>query len=92
MLQFREMGRKERVMAEKTIRLEYPPALMNVPVIHRLIRQFDVTVTILGAQISSEQGWVILQMSGDEALIQQAIEWLKGLNIDVQAVPPRHEG
>jgi ABC-type methionine transport system ATPase subunit len=79
-------------MAEKTVRLVYPPSLMNVPVIHKLIRQFDVTVNILGAQIDIEHGWLEMQMSGSDSTIKQAIDWLKGLKIEIQEIPPRYEG
>jgi len=64
-------------MVERSIRLNYPPTLIHKPIISQLIRHFDLTVNITGAQISSEHGWIDILISGDEAIVNQAINWLK---------------
>lgn len=73
-------------MAEQSIRLIYPPSLVNVPVIHQLIRRFDVTVNILKAEISAEHGWLEIQITGSPALIDEAFAWLKSQGIDIQVL------
>ncbi len=67
----------------RTLRLNYPPALVREPILHRLIRQFDLTVSILGAQIGIDEGWVELQASGSTAELQRAVAWLtaEGLRV-----------
>lgn len=79
-------------MTEKTVRLLYPTTLINVPVIHQLIRQFDVTINILRAQITDEQGWLEIMVSGPEGEISRAFDWLGGLKIAITELPPRSEG
>lgn len=79
-------------MAERYVRLVYPPTLINVPVIHQLIRRFDVTVNLLGAKIDSEQGWVELQLSGNDAVIKNAFAWLKTLGIEIHESESNYGG
>jgi L-aspartate semialdehyde sulfurtransferase ferredoxin len=69
-------------MADQTIRLMYPPTLANVPVIYQLIRSFDIVVNIVGAQISGNQGWIDINISGQDQVIQDAIAWLTQQGIE----------
>lgn len=70
-------------MSELVYRLTYPPSLVSVPIINQLIRQFDITVNILKAQITPEQGWVEVQLAGNPMIIEDAIAWLKNQGIEV---------
>ena len=64
--------------------LIYPPILIHKPIISQLIRRFDLTVNITGAQLSSEHGWIDILLSGDEAVVDQAITWLEAEGMQVQ--------
>lgn len=70
----------------RTLRLEYPAALVREPILTRLIRQFDLTVSILGAQIALDEGWVELTASGPAAELDRAVAWLtaQGLRVAEQ--------
>jgi L-aspartate semialdehyde sulfurtransferase ferredoxin len=71
-------------VAEKIVRLTYPAHLLDVPVINQLIREFDLTVNILRAQVSPQEGWVNLHLTGNTSAIVQAIDWLTEKNIEVE--------
>jgi ABC-type methionine transport system ATPase subunit len=71
-------------MQKQIIRLIYPPQLLDVPIINQLIRQYELTVNILRAQVGPEEGWVDIQLSGPSAAIENAIEWLSSKGIEVQ--------
>ena len=66
-----------------TVRLVYPPNLIDVPIIYNLIRQYDLTVNIIGAQITEESGWLEMQVTGSEAVIQDAFSWLTSQGIEL---------
>lgn len=70
-------------MTELVYRLTYPTSLVSVPIINQLIRQFDITVNILKAQITPEQGWIEIQLAGNPMIIEDAIAWLKTQGIEV---------
>ena len=71
-------------MSDQVVRLVYPPALLSVPVINQLIRRYDITVNILRAQIGGEDRWIEVQLAGNAAVIEDAINWLKEIGIEVQ--------
>jgi ABC-type methionine transport system ATPase subunit len=73
-------------MADQTIRLVYPSTLVNVPVINQLIRNFDVTVNIVGAQVTGGEGWIDIQISGDDLIIKDALGWLESQGIEVNKI------
>ncbi len=73
-------------MEEIHARLIYPPSLVNVPVIHQLIRTFEVTVNIRGAEITDEHGWLDIQLSGEKQVLQDAISWLEAQGIHVEII------
>jgi len=67
----------------RTLRLIYPPALVREPILHRLIRKFDLTVNILGAQLGIDEGWLELQAAGSAAELERAITWLTAEGLQV---------
>ncbi len=73
-------------MGESVIRLVYPPELLRVPILNHLIRRFDVTVNILRAQVGKDTGWVEMQISGDDEVVEDALNWLREKGIYVQFV------
>jgi ABC-type methionine transport system ATPase subunit len=72
-------------MTEQVVRLIYPPSLINVPVINQLIRSFDVTVNIMRAHITPEEGWLEIQVTGETGIVQEAFHWLETQGIEVHS-------
>ncbi|MBC8509029.1 MAG: FeS-binding protein [Anaerolineales bacterium] len=70
-------------MDDQIIRLVYPPQLIDVPVINQLIRSYELTVNILRAQVTPEEGWVEIQLTGKMVEIEEAITWLVRQGIEV---------
>lgn len=71
-------------MADQVIRLVFPPYLMNVPVINNLIRNYDLTVNIIRADLNPQSGWIDIQVTGNPSAIENAIAWLTSQGIDIQ--------
>jgi ABC-type methionine transport system ATPase subunit len=71
-------------MTNQIIRLIYPPHLLDVPIINQLIRRFDLTFNILRAEVTLDEGWVDLQLTGSPGAIESAITWLSGQGVEVQ--------
>jgi ABC-type methionine transport system ATPase subunit len=73
-------------MKETLVRLVYPPDLLRVPVLNQLIQHFDLTVNILRAQVGAEAGWIELQIGGEDAIVESALNWLRERGIYVQRI------
>jgi ABC-type methionine transport system ATPase subunit len=70
-------------MPTRTWRLNYPAALLRQPILHQLIRSFDLSVNILQAQITLEEGWLEVLAEGMEGELDRAQAWLKEQGIEV---------
>lgn len=71
-------------MATRTYRLVYPPSLLKRPIINQVILEFELSVNILQAQLTQNEGWLEIQVTGDPDEIQRAINWMtkEGITID----------
>jgi ABC-type methionine transport system ATPase subunit len=69
------------------LRLNYPPALISRPVVSNLITSFGLEVNILRAQLSREEGWLIVEIEGDPGKITAATKWLEGEGIELLENP-----
>ena len=74
-------------MTEQVIRLLYPPAVRNLPILNQLISSYkDLTVNILRAQVDTTQSWLEVQVVGSSAIIEDAIGWLREKGVEVQTL------
>jgi ABC-type methionine transport system ATPase subunit len=73
-------------MTDQVVRLVYPESMLSVPVINQLIREYELTVNILRAQIGGEERWLEIQLAGNPVIIDEAIEWLRQQGIHLQII------
>ena len=72
-------------MPARSVRLVYPPSLLGRPVIQELVRRFELAVNIRQAQITLEEGWIELELTGAQSEFERAVDWLRGEGLDVEA-------
>ena len=69
---------------EKKFRIHYPLALISAPVLTHLVTDFDLSPNVLRADVStSDGGWLVLGLTGDDARLQSALDWLRGQGLEV---------
>jgi ABC-type methionine transport system ATPase subunit len=69
------------------LRLNYPPALVGRPVMAGLVNAFGLEVNILRAQVTRDEGWLIVEMRGESAKISAATKWLANEGIELTENP-----
>ncbi|MHB8574293.1 MAG: NIL domain-containing protein [Dehalococcoidia bacterium] len=71
-------------MASKRVRFTFPPALITMPIIYEIGRQFQVVTNIRMADVDEKVGWVVLELEGDGGEIDRSLEWAqaKGVRVD----------
>lgn len=74
------------------LRLNYPPALVNRPVVAGLVSKYQLEVNILRAQVSRDDGWLIVELSGDPRRISAARDWLAREGIEIVENPDLDAG
>lgn len=75
----------EHRLIEKRIRLRIDKEYHQEPVISRLVSNFQLTVNISAALLSSEggeSGWFDLELRGTEAQIDSALVYLSELDLE----------
>lgn len=64
-------------------RLTFPENQVAEPIIYKIVKEFDVVPSIRRASIENHFGWMIIDLDGEHDQINAAVEYLKGLGIDV---------
>ena len=68
-------------MARVKVELTFPVELRNEPVIYNMGRNFKVIPTIIEASFSTQTGWALLILEGDEREIERLLEYLGERNV-----------
>jgi len=69
-------------MISKKVVLKFPKHLVEQPIIHRVVRDYDLVFNILRAKITSEEGMLVIELSGERC--EEGISTLKRLGVSVQ--------
>ena len=70
-------------MTKKAYELTFPKTSINEPVIYNLGHKFKIVTNIKRANVTKDEGWVILELDGSQEDIEKGISWLKSLGIKV---------
>jgi len=73
-------------MAKRQMIFSFPPELIREPIIYNLSQQFGVVTNIYRANVSEDEGWVVLEMNGKEDDIEQGIAWVISRGVRVEPV------
>jgi len=71
-------------MAKRRVMLTFPEELIKEPIIYNLGQQFKVVTNIRRADLTSDKGWMVLELEGKEEEIEEGITWMtsKGVRVD----------
>ena len=71
-------------MARMRVRLTFPPALIQEPIVYRLVKDFDIVINIRRADVKADHGWMALELDADERALERGVAWLrdKGVQVD----------
>ena len=75
------------LMQKKRVVFNYPPQVVEQPVISRLVKDFDLTVNILRARITpKEEGRLVLEIEGKRGALEAGINYIKELGVEIQSL------
>lgn len=79
---------KERYMFRKRVVLTFPKDLVNKAIIYHLVKEFDLALNIMRAQIlPDEEGKAVLELEGSRQNLDEGIKFLKrqGIHLELLA-------
>jgi L-aspartate semialdehyde sulfurtransferase ferredoxin len=75
-------------MARATVRLTFRGDTLNDPIIYRLGQDYKVVTNIRRADVAQDSGWVELDVDGEPAEVDRALDYCRSRGIDVQRMEP----
>ena len=73
-------------MARLRVRLTFPPALIQEPIVYRLVKDFDIVINIRRADVKADHGWMALELEADEMALERGVKWLKDKGVQVDPI------
>ena len=74
------------------VKLTFPEHLITQPLLGRLVREFDVLPNIRRANVEEKMGWIICELAGDDAAVENAVDWLEDAGVQVDRLGDVVEG
>jgi len=68
------------------VRLTFPPALIQEPIVYRLVKDFDIVINIRRADVKADHGWMVLELEADETALERGVRWLKDKGVQVDPI------
>ncbi|MBI5756205.1 MAG: NIL domain-containing protein [Nitrospirae bacterium] len=73
-------------MANFKIRISFPEDKIKEPLIYQIGHEFKVVTNIRRADVREKTGWVELELTGEAAEIEKAVESLKAKGVKVEPI------
>jgi len=71
-------------MTRRRVMFTFSEEQIREPIIYNLGQQFNLVTNIRRADLSEDEGWILLELEGNENNIEQGIAWVtsKGVRVD----------
>ena len=70
-------------MAMKEVERRIPGKFKGEPIFYYIIKRFEIIPNIVEASFSTEMGWAIVTLEGEEAELNRLFEFLKEKEVEV---------
>jgi ABC-type methionine transport system ATPase subunit len=71
-------------MARRRLKLIFGPDLVKEPVIYHMGRNFEIVTNIRRADVTRDQGWVLLEVTGEPDELDRGVEYLESRGVKVE--------
>ena len=74
------------LVGRRRLKLIFGPSLVKEPVIYQLGRKFEIVTNIRRADVTREEGWVLLEMTGEPDELDRGVTYLESRGVRVEPV------
>ncbi|MBC7108853.1 MAG: 4Fe-4S binding protein [Methanomassiliicoccales archaeon] len=71
-------------MVKKKYLLSFTPAIVNEPLTYKMIKEYDLLVNILRAEVSERGGRLLIEVEGKPSQMNKGISFLKDAGVEVR--------
>lgn len=71
-------------MSKRRVMFTFNQEQIREPIIYNLGQQYNLVTNIRRADLSEDEGWIVLELEGEEKDLEQGIAWVtsKGVRVD----------
>ena len=71
-------------MGRRRLKLIFGPDMVKEPVIYQMGKQFEIITNIRRADVTRDQGWVLLEITGEPDELDRGVEYLESRGVKVE--------
>jgi len=71
-------------MAKRKFLLGFSPDLVNEAIVYRLVKDYDLKINILRAEVREQGGRLLMEVEGKAGNIKEAVRYLNEARVEVQ--------
>lgn len=70
-------------MSTRKIHLYFPKSETEKPIVYQLVKDYDLIINIFRASVTPEEGYLTLDISGEDEKIDQALEYVREFDVEI---------
>jgi ABC-type methionine transport system ATPase subunit len=71
-------------MGRRRLKLIFGPDMVKEPVIYHLGKKFEIVTNIRRADVTRDQGWVLLEITGEPEELDRGVSYLESCGVKVE--------
>jgi hypothetical protein len=71
-------------MGRRRLKLIFGPDMVKEPVIYQLGKKFEIVTNIRRADVTRDQGWVLLEIIGEPEELDRGVTYLESCGVKVE--------
>ena len=76
----------QKKKASERVYLTFPKELVREPIVCWLAKKFNIVFNIRGSTVTAEMGLIALEIDGERAEVDRAIDWLREKGVIVEPI------
>ena len=73
-------------MIKTRVKFTFPQELITEAIIYEVGKRFNIVTNIRRADVRENEGWVVLELEGDESDVDKGLEWVASTGVRVDPV------
>lgn len=71
-------------MVKRKFLLSFSPAIVNEPVTYRMVKEFDLMLNILRAEVDERGGRLVIEIDGRPSQMNKGLEYLRESGVEIK--------
>lgn len=73
-------------MANLKVHITFPEEKIREPIIYEVGKKYKIVTNVRRADVNEKTGWVDLELTGEVAEIEEAVQWMKQRGVKVDPI------